>query len=92
VHASSGLAARILHLDSRGTLAPGKYADVIVFDPATVRDLATYEEPRLLATGMRYVFVNGRLAIDQGEYTGALPGRVVKREGSRGPTAGAATR
>jgi N-acyl-D-aspartate/D-glutamate deacylase len=92
VHVSSGLTAQILHLDSRGTLAPGKYADVIVFDPATVRDRATYEEPRLLATGMRYVFVNGRLAIDQGEYTGALPGRVVKREGSRGPTAGAATR
>ncbi|HEU4586610.1 MAG TPA: D-aminoacylase [Gemmatimonadaceae bacterium] len=92
VHASSGLTAQILHLDSRGTLAPGKYADVIVFDPATVRDRATYEEPQLLATGMRYVFVNGKLAVGQGEYTGALAGRVVKREGSAGPTAGAATR
>ncbi|HEU6453295.1 MAG TPA: D-aminoacylase [Gemmatimonadaceae bacterium] len=92
VHVSSGLTAQILHLDSRGTLAPGKYADVIVFDSATVRDRATYEEPRLLATGMRYVFVNGKLAIGQGEYTGALPGRVVKREGSGSPTAGAARR
>jgi N-acyl-D-aspartate/D-glutamate deacylase len=90
VHASSGLTAQILHLESRGTLAPGKFADVIVFDSATVRDQATYEEPRLLATGMRYVFVNGKLTVDQGEYTGVLPGRVVKREASRGPTARAA--
>ncbi len=88
VHASSGLAARILHLDSRGTLAPGKYADVIVFDPNTVRDRATYEEPRLLAIGMRYVFVNGKIAIDQGEYTGALAGRVLKREATKSESAG----
>lgn len=92
VHVSSGLTAQILHLDSRGTLAPGKYADVIVFDTATVRDRSTYEEPRLLATGMRYVFVNGKLAINQGEYTGALPGRVVKREGTKGEGASATTR
>jgi N-acyl-D-aspartate/D-glutamate deacylase len=92
VHASSGLTARILHLDSRGTLAQGKYADVIIFDSATVRDRATYEEPRLLATGMRYVFVNGKLVVDQGEYTGALPGRVVKRAEGAGPTAGTSTR
>jgi N-acyl-D-aspartate/D-glutamate deacylase len=92
VHVSSGLTARILHLDSRGTLAPGKYADVIVFDSATVRDRSTYEEPRLLATGMRYVFVNGKLAIDQGEYTGALPGRVLKREAAKSERASSATR
>ncbi|HET7553438.1 MAG TPA: D-aminoacylase [Gemmatimonadaceae bacterium] len=92
VHVSSGLTARILHLDSRGTLAPGKYADVIVFDPATVRDRSTYEEPRLLATGMRYVFVNGKLAIDQGEYTGALPGRVLEREATKGESASTTSR
>jgi N-acyl-D-aspartate/D-glutamate deacylase len=92
VHVSSGLTAKILHLDSRGTLAPGKYADVIVFDTATVRDLSTYEQPRLLATGMRYVFVNGKLAIDKGEYTGALPGRVVKREGTKEEGASATSR
>jgi len=92
VHVSSGLTAKILHLDSRGTLAPGKYADVIVFDSATVRDRSTYEEPRLLATGMRYVFVNGKLAIDQGEYTGALPGRVLKREAAKSERASSATR
>jgi N-acyl-D-aspartate/D-glutamate deacylase len=92
VHVSSGLTARILHLDSRGTLAPGKYADVIVFDSATVRDRSTYEEPRLLATGMRYVFVNGKLAIDQGEYTGALPGRVLKREATKSERASATSR
>jgi N-acyl-D-aspartate/D-glutamate deacylase len=87
VHSSSGLTAQILHLDNRGTLDEGKYADVIVFDPATVSDRSTYEEPRLLATGMRYVFVNGKLAIDQGEYTGALPGRVVKRAAAQGANA-----
>lgn len=91
VHASSGLTAQILRLDSRGTLAPGKYADVIVFDSATVRDRSTYEEPRLLATGMRYVFVNGKLVIDEGEYTGALAGRVVKREATHRAAASAAT-
>lgn len=91
VHASSGLTAQILELESRGTLARGKYADVIVFDPATVRDRSTYEEPRLLATGMRYVFVNGKLVIDQGEYTGALAGRVLKREAANRAAVSAAT-
>jgi N-acyl-D-aspartate/D-glutamate deacylase len=84
IHVSSGLTAQILQIESRGTLAPGKFADVVVFDPDSIRDRSTYEEPTLLATGMRYVFVNGKLAIDNGEYTGALPGRVVKRE-STGP-------
>jgi N-acyl-D-amino-acid deacylase len=92
VHVSSGLTAQILHLDSRGTLGEGKFADVIVFDPATVADRSTYEEPRLLATGMRYVLVNGKLAIDQGEYTGALPGKVLKREAAKGESASARER
>ena len=92
VHVSSGLTAQILHLDSRGTLGEGKFADVIVFDPATVSDRSTYEEPRLLATGMRYVLVNGKLAIDQGDYTGALPGKVLKREAAKGESASARQR
>lgn len=79
VHASSGLTAETLRLRGRGTLAVGNYADVIVFDPRTVADRATYEQPTLLATGMRYVFVNGVPAIDGGTYTGALPGRAIRR-------------
>jgi N-acyl-D-amino-acid deacylase len=89
VHVSSELTAQTLQLDGRGSLAVGKYADVIVFDPATVTDRSTYEEPRLLATGMRYVLVNGKLAIDGGEYTGALAGRALKPAPAGGESASA---
>jgi N-acyl-D-aspartate/D-glutamate deacylase len=82
VRSSSGMTAEILGFAGRGVLAAGKYADVIVFDPRTVRDLATYENPKVLATGMRYVFVNGRAAVEDGKYTGALAGRVLHRAGT----------
>jgi len=80
VHVSSALTAKTLGLDGRGTLAVGKYADVIIFDPKTVADRSTYQEPTLLATGMREVLVNGTLAVDGGKYTGALAGRAIRRE------------
>ncbi len=80
VHASSALTAQTLHLRDRGLLRPGAFADVIVFDPATIADRATYEKPEVLATGMKYVTVNGRLTIDNGQYTGALAGRALRRE------------
>jgi N-acyl-D-aspartate/D-glutamate deacylase len=80
VHVSSGLTAQTLGLQHRGTLAPGNYADVIVFDPKTVSDRSTYEKPTLLAVGMRYVLVNGTLAVEGGKYTGALAGRAIRRE------------
>jgi N-acyl-D-amino-acid deacylase len=79
VRASSGLTAETLRLLDRGVLANGKFADVIVFDPKTVADRATYEKPELLATGMRYVLVNGKVAVDEGRYTGALAGRPLRR-------------
>ncbi len=85
VHASSALTAKTLGLQRRGTLAPGNYADVIVFDPRTVADRATYEAPTLLATGMRYVLVNGKLAVDGGRYTGVLAGQAIRRAGSQRP-------
>ena len=78
VHVSSALTATTLGLADRGVLAAGRLADVIVFDPKTVRDRATYQEPRLLATGMRYVLVNGQLAVSEGAYTGALAGRPLR--------------
>ena len=79
VHRSSGLTAETLRLKGRGTLKVGNVADVIAFDTATIADRSTYREPTLLATGMRYVFVNGTMAIDQGQYTGALAGKALRR-------------
>lgn len=87
VRVSSSLTANTFGLDGRGTLAPGKYADVIVFDPKTVTDRSTYEEPKLLATGMRYVLVNGTLAVDEGKYTGALAGRGLTLDTATGAAA-----
>jgi N-acyl-D-aspartate/D-glutamate deacylase len=82
VHVSSALTAQTLGIKDRGTLAVGNYADVIVFDPKTVADKSTYEQPTLLAVGMRYVLVNGVPAVDGGTYTGALAGRAIKRAGT----------
>lgn len=79
VRRSSALTAMQLHLKDRGTLASGAFADVIVFDPATVADKATYKEPTLLAAGMQYVLVNGTVTIDDGKYTGATAGRALRR-------------
>lgn len=80
IHRSSGETAATLRLQGRGVLAVGNYADVIAFDTATVADRATYREPTLLAVGMTYVLVNGKLAIDDGKYTGAMAGRALRRE------------
>ena len=57
------------------------WADVVIFDPATVRDLATFDNPNQLSEGMDYVLVNGVPVIDQGKMTGALPGRVLRGAG-----------
>ena len=79
IHRSSALTAQTLRLSDRGVLAVGNFADVIAFDTASVADRATYREPTLLATGMRYVFVNGAMAIDQGSFTGVLAGKALRR-------------
>lgn len=79
IRASSALTAEIFRLPQRGRIAPGYFADLIVFDPQAVADRATYEQPELLATGMRYVVVNGQLAVEDGRYTGALAGRALRR-------------
>ena len=67
-----------LKLDRRGSLAPGYFADVVVFDPATITDHATYEQPHRYATGVRHVLVNGEAVLIDGEHTDARPGRVVR--------------
>lgn len=79
VRKMTGLPGRRLGLADRGILAVGTKADVVVFDPARVADLATYEEPHRYAAGIDHVLVNGRAVIADGEHTGALPGRVLAR-------------
>jgi N-acyl-D-amino-acid deacylase len=73
----SGLAATNLGLDHRGFLKEGMFADVVVFDPATIADHATFEKPHQYATGVKHVFVNGVQVIKNGEHTGAKPGRAL---------------
>ena len=79
IRSSSSLPAEILGLPDRGSLKAGHFADVVVFDPKTVRDTATFDDPHQYATGMKFVFVNGDVAVKDGSSTGALSGRALKR-------------
>lgn len=79
----TSLPAANLRIKDRGTLVPGRFADVVVFDPATIRDNATYDEPHQYATGVAHVLVNGVPVIRDGDHTGATPGRVVRGPGWR---------
>ncbi|MGA7219299.1 MAG: D-aminoacylase [Candidatus Sulfotelmatobacter sp.] len=77
----SALPAQRMRLTDRGVLKAGMWADVVVFDPATVRDLATFDNPNQLSEGMEYVLVNGVPVIDEGKMTGNLPGKVLRGAG-----------
>jgi len=79
----TSLAAQRVGINDRGLLRPGMYADITVFDPATIIDRATFEQPSQLATGVTYVFVNGVPVIDNGQVTAALPGRALRGAGYR---------
>jgi N-acyl-D-amino-acid deacylase len=79
-----------LGLKDRGWLRPGYAADIVVFDPATVRDHGTFAKPQQLATGVRDVFVNGVQVLRGGQHTGAKPGRVVRGPGWTGWPGGGA--
>ncbi len=83
VRKMTSLAAQRVGLNDRGLLKPGMYADITVFDPATVIDNATFEQPSQLATGVSYVFVNGVPVVDGGQITAALPGRALRGPGYR---------
>ena len=74
----SALPAQRLRLTDRGVLKKGMWADIVIFDPATIRDRATFENPNQLSEGMQYVLVNGVPVIDGGKQTDALPGRVLR--------------
>lgn len=77
----NGLPADILQLPKRGYLRPGYFADLVVFDPKTFRDRATFDQPHQYATGVVYLFVNGKLAVDQSRFTGTRAGKVLRHEG-----------
>jgi N-acyl-D-amino-acid deacylase len=72
-----------LRLDNRGSLLPGFYADVVIFDPDAVQDHATFESPHHYSSGVRDVLVNGVAVLRHGEHTGALPGRVLTGPGTK---------
>lgn len=72
------LPADILGLKDRGALAEGYLADIVIFDPNSIQDNATFEDPFHYPTGMHYVFVNGTTVVDEGKYTRALPGRALR--------------
>jgi dihydroorotase/N-acyl-D-amino-acid deacylase len=77
----SALPAERMRLADRGVLKAGMWADVVVFDPATITDRATFENPNQLSVGMEYVLVNGVPVIDGGKPTNALPGKVLRGPG-----------
>ncbi|MCH9014273.1 MAG: amidohydrolase family protein, partial [Gemmatimonadetes bacterium] len=80
----TSLPAENMNLRRRGKLEPGFYADVVIFDPETIQDHATFEDPHQYSTGVRDVFVNGVQVLASGQHTGARPGRVVRGPGWTG--------
>jgi len=81
IHKMTGVAAQRMGLQQRGLVWPGYYADITIFDPATVADRATFENPQQLSVGIRYVIVNGRFTMDEGRLTGERPGRALRGPG-----------
>ncbi len=84
IHKLTGMPAELLQLKKRGQLKTGNYADIVVFDPTTIRANSTYEKPHQLAAGVSDVFVNGTQVLKDGAHTGAKPGRVVYGPGYKG--------
>ena len=70
-----------MRLTDRGVLKQGMWADVVIFDPETIRDVATFEQPNQLSVGMDYVIVNGVPVIADGRMTSSLPGKVLRGQG-----------
>jgi N-acyl-D-aspartate/D-glutamate deacylase len=83
VRKASALNAAKVHLFDRGLLRPGMWADVTVFNPETIADKATYENPYQYSVGVEYVIVNGKIVIDQGKHTGARPGAILYGPGKK---------
>ena len=78
IRTSTGLPADILQLTDRGYIKEGNFADVVVFDPEKYRDTATFDKPHQYATGVKYLVVNGKLAIEDGKHTDVRAGKVLR--------------
>ena len=78
IRSMTSLPAAVFGFTDRGVIRPGAIADIVIFDPARVRDRATYTDPHQLAEGMSYVIVNGIVVLDAGKWTDALPGKVLR--------------
>lgn len=76
----TSLAARVIGVSDRGILNPGYYADIVVFDADNIQDNATYVNPRQYSSGIKYVIVNGQVVVEEGQHTGALPGKTIRRK------------
>ena len=76
----TGLPAQILGIKDRGIIEKGKKADLVVFDPETIADAATYESPFAPSSGIQYVFVNGQAVISSGKTTGLFPGKALRKQ------------
>ncbi|HEX5475477.1 MAG TPA: D-aminoacylase [Vicinamibacterales bacterium] len=85
IRSMTSLPALVFGIRDRGTIRPGAFADLVIFDPDRIRDRATYTDPQQLATGVSYVLVNGTIVLDDGRFTAALPGRVLRHELPRQP-------
>jgi N-acyl-D-amino-acid deacylase len=85
VRKMTSLPANAFHIEGRGLLKPGHWADVTVFDPATVKDNATYEDPHHYATGFAYVLVNGTVVVENDKHTGGRPGMALRHQSSVKP-------
>lgn len=80
IRSSTSLTAQTFGLKERGLLKTGYFADIVIFDPKTIRDEATFTHPEVFSAGIRYVFVNGKTALEEGKLTDALAGRVLTRQ------------
>lgn len=78
-HLTSRPAKRLSVYPYRGLIAQGSAADLVLFDPETVKDMSTYEEPKLPSRGIRFVLVNGEVALDEGKMTGVRGGKTLRR-------------
>jgi N-acyl-D-aspartate/D-glutamate deacylase len=83
VRKMTSLPAQRMRLWDRGMVRPGMAGDLVVFDPATIRDRSTFAQPRQYAEGVRFVAVNGQLVVDEGRITAARPGRALRGPGFR---------
>ena len=83
VRKMSSFPARRLGISDRGMIQPGLAADIAIFDPETIADRSTFTDPTVYAVGVKHVLVNGVLVIDDGEHTGARPGKVIYGPGRR---------